>query len=276
MEPNNTNPKNMRFYSIQALTNMHVGSGDADFGVIDKRVQRDLNTGLPTIQASSLKGALREFFAQQPEPLMDIFGGQPGGTTEGSNQKGQQGLWQFLSADMLTRPLRSNKVPYLNATSPTVLSQLLHKFEQFNMPAPAGLEALAQLQPAQNKPLVFSHALQDAVLEEYDWKTSYQSLDQALSPALQALLGPRLVLVECRQFRQLPLPIVARNYLENGESKNLWYEEVVPYDTRFGAFIVTTPALEGPFNQALEQPVQIGANATVGYGLSKIKPFNQQ
>jgi len=52
-------------YKITAMTNMHVGSGDMNFGVIDKLVQRDSLTGYPVIYSSSLKGALREFFKNE-------------------------------------------------------------------------------------------------------------------------------------------------------------------------------------------------------------------
>ena len=51
-------------FKITAKTNMHVGSGDTNYGIIDKLVQRDVLSNLPMIHSSSLKGALREFFAQ--------------------------------------------------------------------------------------------------------------------------------------------------------------------------------------------------------------------
>lgn len=40
---------------------MHVGSGDASYTLIDNQVQRDVITGFPTINSSSLKGSLRSF-----------------------------------------------------------------------------------------------------------------------------------------------------------------------------------------------------------------------
>ncbi|MCD4675191.1 MAG: hypothetical protein K8S18_04240 [Desulfobacula sp.] len=50
------------FYKIRTITNLHVGAGDANYGVIDNLVQRDVVTGLPVIHGSSLKGAIREFY----------------------------------------------------------------------------------------------------------------------------------------------------------------------------------------------------------------------
>lgn len=65
------------------------------------------------------------------------------------------------------------------------------------------------------------------------------------------------------------LPIIARNVLDNGESKNLWYEQVLPAETVLYTIIQEkddelATALDG-------QIVQIGANATIGYGYCKFE-----
>lgn len=65
------------------------------------------------------------------------------------------------------------------------------------------------------------------------------------------------------------LPIIARNVLENGESKNLWYEQVVPAETVFYTLIDDHDD-EVLANLLKEKAiVQIGANATIGYGYCK-------
>ena len=67
------------------------------------------------------------------------------------------------------------------------------------------------------------------------------------------------------------LPIIARNVLENGESKNLWYEQVLPAET----VLYTIIQEKGEdLKNALTQEgklVQIGANATIGYGYCKFE-----
>ena len=65
------------------------------------------------------------------------------------------------------------------------------------------------------------------------------------------------------------LPIIARNVLDNGESKNLWYEQVLPAETVLYTIIQEkgddlAKALDGNI-------VQIGANATIGYGYCKFE-----
>ena len=65
-------------------------------------------------------------------------------------------------------------------------------------------------------------------------------------------------------------PFLSRNHLEDGVSQNLWYEEVVPREALFG-FVILAPegdSLLEKFNQLVkENIIQIGANATIGYGL---------
>ena len=65
------------------------------------------------------------------------------------------------------------------------------------------------------------------------------------------------------------LPIIARNVLDNGESKNLWYEQVLPAETVLYTIIQEN---EDKLAKALDgQIVQIGANATIGYGYCKFE-----
>lgn len=72
------------------------------------------------------------------------------------------------------------------------------------------------------------------------------------------------------------LPIIARNCLEFGESKNLWYEQVLPAETVFYTIIRENGEdLKDALNNKI---VQIGANATIGYGYCKfefIKTFEE-
>ena len=82
------------------------------------------------------------------------------------------------------------------------------------------------------------------------------------------------VKVEDKDFTDLcsddNLPIIARNVLENGESKNLWYEQVVPAEAVF--YTLIDDKQDGTLFDELAKSdaiVQIGANATIGYGYCK-------
>ena len=74
------------------------------------------------------------------------------------------------------------------------------------------------------------------------------------------------------EFRDLAdeLPVIARNNLDNGISQNLWYEEVVPREALFGfTLLVPEKSLNFTFfaKRFENQVLQLGANATIGYGL---------
>jgi CRISPR-associated protein Cmr4 len=89
---------------------------------------------------------------------------------------------------------------------------------------------------------------------------------------LEHWLGARVAILHASDFQVLSneLPVIARNHLENGTSVNLWYEQVVPRESRFYCPIresdtelgdmLTSPRMGGL--------IQIGGNATVGYGLT--------
>ena len=75
------------------------------------------------------------------------------------------------------------------------------------------------------------------------------------------------------------LPVIARNQLNNGISANLWYEEFVPRKTVFLTLISRECEEDTGFDKMLKEPFQMGANATVGYGLSvmqKVKAGGNQ
>ena len=58
-------------FVLNFQTNLHAGSGDANYGIIDKLVQREPATNRPIIHSSSLKGALREYFEFKEPPTKD-------------------------------------------------------------------------------------------------------------------------------------------------------------------------------------------------------------
>ena len=86
---------------------------------------------------------------------------------------------------------------------------------------------------------------------------------------LESVIGERYAIV--RDLNKYNLPVIARNYLENGISKNLWYEEVVPHGSVFYTIIITpdeTNALD------MEEIKQIGGHASIGCGFTKFTKLN--
>ncbi len=273
-------------YTIETLSNLHVGAGDINFGVIDNQVQRDAISNLPTIHSSSLKGAFRENFKDircvEDTPTMCekyIFG------STNSDDDSQSGAYNFFEAQILSRPVRSSAKPYFSATSPAVIGNFLEAIEsfgiEFNSELKEELVKLSQLNPTKETPMIFDKS--DNVSLEDD-KAQYEKFD--ISDKLKKLLGEDIALFEDNAFAELDLPVLARNVLKNGISQNLWYEEVVPKKSKFFFFIGKPNNIDPKdYDQKIKgfenrfdskgARVQFGANKSIGYGFSLVKKVSK-
>ncbi len=265
-------------FILHTVTNLHVGSGDNNFGIIDNQIQRDVTTSRPTINASSLKGGLREFFDPQEDEtqfVKYVFGSHP---VRDRGNDSQKGAFSFLSANLLVLPLRGNTKAFFRATSPSVLKEFLENLRIFgiNIPQKDILTKLSKIEVKERVPIIFEN-LKDTIIEDY--KADIQEMNLS---SLEELLGKDITLVHDNDFDEYceNLPVIARNHLEDGVSQNLWYEEIVPRESRF-YFIITKPTnLDSKDKERIEKfesqfgkdkLIQIGANATVGYGYTNIK-----
>jgi CRISPR-associated protein Cmr4 len=112
-------------------TPLHAGSGD-DLGVVDLPIQRERHTNFPKIEASSLKGALREAFEQHklleefPE-TNDIIESQVidalFGPEEAGND-GHAGALAITDARLLLFPVKSMKGVFAWITCPRILKKM--------------------------------------------------------------------------------------------------------------------------------------------------------
>ena len=259
-------------YLIENHTNMHVGSGEANFGTVDRLIQRDAITGYPIIHASSLKGALREFCEfrhnadDAPTFIEHTFGNE-----------NNAGKVRFYDAWLLSVPFRSDREPYFMCTSPKAVAQLLEMARVMGIEI-EGKEAFEQV--VNYRYAYIGIRRDNARIEDFDANT-VGNID---FNALEKLLGGPVAIVPDKLFDSLlkDLPVIARNQLENGESKNLWYEEVLPRKSRLFTFVSTPTNLNDDDAASLanhfqrlhgylgdETPIQLGANASVGYGLCR-------
>jgi len=276
--------KTMDFYLISAISNLHVGSGEGDFSVIDKQVQRDQITNLPIIHASGIKGALREAMeyeakTSQPNnqkekegknPVLDVFGSDPD-----RKVAIQQGKYNFYDGLLLALPARSSHDFFYLATCKALLQEAIENLERFQ-PTNVYLQPLRDLKgKASAEAQYFGKNQNGNIRLEEEWAATYNnhSLGQ-----LSELFGDRLALLSNEAFNRLAkaLPIIARNYLEDGISGNLWYEEVVPREARFMAMVSREKNSDYLNDFLLRQKglTQLGANATVGYGLCSFKKIS--
>lgn len=211
--------KHTSVWMIVPQTNLHVGNESiVNFSVIDKAIQRDVITGIPCINSSSLKGAIKEYLEnKQFENIKELFG-----STKADKNNSQKGSALFFDATLLA-------IPEQRAGENSSYKLVYSKQEVDNFLAKA-------------KTL----GAKDFTLDTSKWE-------------------------ESKKFNSLcsddNLPIIARNCLENGESTNLWYEQVLPSQSVLATIIQTYNADDlDILNGAI---VQIGANATIGYGYCK-------
>ena len=268
---------NNKLYIIENLTSLHVGSGDTNMGVIDNLVQRDVLTAYPTIHSSSLKGALKEFTShllKYPEnatgdeeiqsrynALKYIFG-----------DESLSGMVRFMEAHLLAIPMRSDIYPYHLCVSHESIKNYLAIAKTFGIK----IDALGTI-PESSSILVKEG---NPTIEEY---TAQPHDDAELWDALEKLVGEPVAIVPHALFEALleDLPVIARNQLENGVSKNLFYEEVVPKKSKFFTVISYPTYLNkrdinkiqpkfDAFHESLigDNLIQMGANASIGYGVT--------
>lgn len=281
-------------YIIEPFTNMHVGSGKENSGIVDNVVQKDVISGYPVINSTSLKGALREYFkeikykdeSEKDDVIKHIFGK---GNEKKNGQEENKGInipgkFCFFNANLLSMPARSDKFSFIYATTGGIIRDFLQQVDL--MQARPGTIIDAESYAAfkkltyydcNEKALCFDEALKGAIVEYYDAKAHYcndAKITAAEMELLKKWLGGSFVLVNETFFKENmtgKLPVIARNHLDNGQSTNLWYEEIVPRKTRFYTFIASA---EKNWNSQTDfniKPIQIGANSSVGYGYSKIE-----
>lgn len=225
-----TNKKHTSVWLIIPQTNLHVGNESiVNFSVIDKAIQRDVTTGFPCINSSSLKGAVKEYLTfkagndeDKRKNIIKLFGSIKKG------QESQKGSALFFDATLLAIPeqrIKENS-PYKQVYNDEIVGAFITRVKI--------LGGVVDKENLLNQ--IFKK-------DPCDYK-KFESL--------------------CSDDN---LPIIARNCLENGESTNLWYEQVLPAQSVLATIIQTNG--EDDLKELENAIVQIGANATIGYGYCK-------
>ena len=234
-------------YKMTCLTNLHVGNGDVNYSIIDNEVELDYVLKEPTIPSSGVKGALLSYI----EGLKDY----PGLVKTVFGDKEDAGTYKFLSANLLSRPVRvsEGRSSYANATSYELIERYNSLCDNLNIDT----EKL----DVDSKGCISSSDISEVEGIKVDQRKIFASLS--------ALIPEPMVIMPNAKLNEIPLPVVARNKL--GENRNLWYEQFVPYNSIFYMIIITSEAdnrLDGLINNHV---IQFGGNASIGYGLMKIE-----
>lgn len=251
------------FYKLTCLTNLHMGSGDINYDVVDLEVERDPVLGEPTMNASGVKGALRDHCKKllDNKTVINIFGSDTNEKDPEEKKKGsRQGTYHFLSGDLIARPVRVSygNPSYVLATTPELLKHISNKLTAF------GLTDLFSDTPDAVENMILTGA-NCTEIEGIPAK-------QMECKSLEAFFGKDWALMTHDCLKEIALPVMAHNVLCDGISKNLWYEQVVPHESVFGLIIIA-PDGDTAFEEAISQKpvVQFGAGATTGNGFTKLE-----
>ena len=247
---------------LMTETPLHAGSG-SDLGIIDLPVQRERHTGFPKIEASSLKGAIREAFEgidrfelenkeiqingnNKNQDLYLVFG--PEGDDNTNTHAGAIG---FSDARLLLFPVKSMKGVFAWITCPKVLEQFKRDMEIAKIPVEIPEFEFNENECYTNsKKLTFNGKI---ALEEYTFSAKpfngnlkikdkdmgvWLSENIAKGTQWADKLKTDIVVLsneDFKDFTELSTEVITRTKIDNEtgtvEQGALWTEEYLPAET---------------------------------------------
>ena len=272
-----------KFYGLKCITNLFVGNGDNSYGIIDNQVEKDPILETPIIPSSSLKGSLRDFFENNSDnniKITEIFGSDAK-ETKNTNS----GSYSFFTAQLLFRPMRvsDGNFTYCLVTTVDLLEKMIQMVSDLNDDLPCDMqEAIKKVKEKMNN-LNDKYGIsnKDISVEGYDLEHCKEEVDKVIDllnkfEKINLKNGVPIVILKPEIFKEIDLPIVARNQLEDGLSNNLWYEEIVPHESIF-YFAIMYPDNNDSFKKfdkkLRSNIIRFGGGASIGYGYCKIEEY---
>ena len=291
-----------KIFLIETLTNTCVGSGDVSFGIADITIQKDPVTSLPIFNPSSVKGALKEHMEKilTKNEIETIFG----------SEVDKPGIVKFYEARLLLLPLRSSQKVFYYATSVNALEEFEEALKDFCKEDVSKFDAFInkvkeQLEPKKADFVVFEEA-KGLEIEDYEYKDNCKvDIENDTKESVSKILGlpnlSNLAVFNDDIFKRIcenSLPVIARNKIGNdGKSENLFYEEVLPRRSKLWLMLGYHKVEDKKENNASDESkdnkvedkkvalnkfenslkndlIQFGGNASIGYGVTKIKEID--
>lgn len=272
------------FYAVKCITNLHMGSGDTNFSIIDNEVQKDQITNYPIMHSSGVKGALRDYFKSLDKDsphIGGIFGSDRLQSQKNNREKTRPGMLKFISAQMLCMPVRSadSNMAYYLATSIELLKGFGDMY--FAITGKEPVQGFRNSIHALKEDRAYYRLRTGIKVEDKEYATDSYGANSPIISLIKKFYpdeydSSKLLILPHSCLSGIQLPIIARNQLDNGISKNLWFEEVVPHGSVFFLGVLSDGTVSGDneleffHNQVKGKLIQFGGNASVGYGLTQI------
>ncbi len=283
-----------RLCILYALTPMHAGAGQA-LKAVDLPIQRERHTAWPMVQASGIKGALRDWCSKawkkegfDTDLTERIFG------PEGETDTHWAGAVTLTDARLLAFPVRSQVAPFVHVTSPAVLKRLKEDLEILSW---ADLpSSLPQVVENEFIPLCGDLpkevVLEDLVTKKKDTKEDgWSALLKNLCPEIENLLlisNEAYNLLVC-MATEVQAHIAIDNTTGTVKEGSLRYQEYLPADSvlYFLAFFANERSRKDQFKSAAEVAylvtqkgaithLQIGGDFTLGKGICRVRWLSSQ
>jgi CRISPR-associated protein Cmr4 len=286
-------------------TPLHAGSGTS-LGIVDLPIQRERTTGYPMIQASGLKGCLRDVVSDDPQKVEIVFGPD---TRRASDHAGALSVGD---ARILLFPVRSLMGVFAWITSQNVLARFKREALMAGLsvswnpigPTDDGSAFVADgsILKANGKVVLeefaFTAQTDNKVKEIANWLK-----DNALPVGKEYAywrdtLEKRLVILPENAFQdfvQFSTEVIARVRIDDEkktvEPGALWTEEHLPSETLlYATLFASKPRLQNPpsdlqdatavlrfVQNAIDgKRLQLGGDATVGRGIVKVRVATAQ
>lgn len=277
---------------LYAETPMHVGTG-VGLGAVDMPIQREKHTDYPIIQASGVKGALRDTAELQwrntnggTEIIKSIFG------ADSENRDITHASAMSPSdARILLFPVRALNGVFIWITSPTVLQRYKQETGLQDAPEVPQIERNSNVLVSDAKRLIGGQIM----LEEYTYPAEFSDLAQGWANhfAVHALhndtdvywkqrLYTHLAILpddEFRDFVKYSTDIVTRIHIDDVKKTvkdgALFTQELLPADSLLYSLVhvtnsrdekATADEVTGILRNAIGDRLQIGGDETVGRG----------
>lgn len=274
---------NTKIFEVKCITNLHIGTSGSAYGVIKNEVEKDVVLNTPLLPASGIKGALRDFWRQNNKDYQkEIFGSDPTEQNEGS-----KGKCKFLNGQMILRPMRVSlgDYSYCLVTTPDLIRTMLDTFRDFGVKTYRGI-SISDFNSESAFDNIFNregiHGLVYYLkgniqeIEGYGVDSCIESNNGIFKMLSDIAEGVPVAIMKNEVFQMIDLPIVARNHLIDGKSNNLWYEELVPHQSRF-YFITLWEGNDEDiiYKYIIEEipkiPISFGGNNSIGNGYCSIE-----
>lgn len=262
-------------YQVRCLTNMHVGSGDTAYNIIDNEIEKDpVLNNTAVINPSGVKGAVKAYFSagvKDGQMLNYIFGNETGTDRdiEMGRKKTVPGNYKFMGATLMARPFRvsDGNVSYVLTTTAEIINYQLNLFKMLGVDEIAGSSLSGLYMPETAGGIMICGTEINGV----EGRKVRPFENRGLEKLLKKLIGPRFAVVDRETWEEQDYPVIARNHLnDQGISENLWYEEIIPHESIFYFAVLAEEDYQEEFKNKMESIIQFGANASVGCGYAKV------